>query len=260
MAEGNGGPLVLGELSWPEVRELLPQVEMALIPVGSFEQHGPNLALRCDAALGEAASRRISARLYPRVLVAPTVPWGISPHHMRFPGTITLQPETLVAVLGDIVRSLQQHGIRRFLFVNSHGGNEATVAMAANKLRYELEPSFIGTCNYYRAAMQGDLGGRVKSEFTGHSCELEVSWAMYLAPEIVKRATLSPGKLVLSNLKLRKLGQESGVSIPFRFDQLTENGCLGDATQASVELGRDTFEAALERICLFVEAAIEATP
>lgn len=259
MAADTGNPLILADLSWPEARERLGQVEMALIPIGSHEQHGPNLALSTDGTISDAVARRIGARLYPRVLVAPLIPWGISPHHMRFPGTISLQPETLIALLRDVVWSLTRHGLRRFLAVNSHGGNEATLAVAAGKLRQELDPGFLGVCNWYTVAAQVDSGGRVKSAITGHACEKETSWAMHLAPQLVKKEALSPARLVDSFLPLRSAARAAGVVMPSRMDELSENGCLGDATQASAALGRDTFEPVLDRICQFIEIAVQAT-
>ena len=138
-------PLVLSELSWPEVAEFQDGVEMVLIPFGSTEQHGPNLALSADAAIAESLCLLASATMYPRLLVAPTVPWGISPHHMDFPGTITLEADTLLRVFYDMVDSLTRHEFRRFLIVNAHGGNKEISGVAAQDLGNRCELEFCGS-------------------------------------------------------------------------------------------------------------------
>src|SRR5579871_716459 len=103
-------PLMLADLTWTELREFADQVKVVLIPVGSCEQHGPGMALATDIRLATEVCRQVSARLYPCALVAPPVPWGLSDHHLGFPGTISLHPETFYAVIRDIVTSLLAHG------------------------------------------------------------------------------------------------------------------------------------------------------
>ena len=98
--------LLLADLSWPEIREVRDSVDLVLIPVGSNEQHGPNLAVKMDIASCAEFCRRASAIMFPRVAVAPAVPWGVSFHHMNFPGTITLSTETFIQVLVEIIASL----------------------------------------------------------------------------------------------------------------------------------------------------------
>ncbi|MCB0021339.1 MAG: creatininase family protein, partial [Anaerolineales bacterium] len=92
-------PLVLADLSWPEVAAIKDQVEMVLIPVGSNEQHGPNLSLSMDITGATEFCKKASAMSYPRLLVAPSMPWGVSHHHMNFPGTITLSSATFIQIL-----------------------------------------------------------------------------------------------------------------------------------------------------------------
>ena len=114
-------PLILADLSWPEVRAIQDEVEMVLIPVGSNEQHGPNLSLSMDIKGATHFCNRVSELAYPRMLVAPSMPWGVSYHHMNFPGTITLSSATFIQTLVEVVDSLQQHGFTRFFIVNGHG-------------------------------------------------------------------------------------------------------------------------------------------
>ena len=113
----------------------MPTIELVLIPVGAHEQHGPNIAVSTDTISAESLCQAAAAILGPHVAVAPAVPWGISWHHLKFPGTISLRPTTLIALLEDIVGSLHAHGINRFLIVNGHGGNTAVLATAAEEIK-----------------------------------------------------------------------------------------------------------------------------
>src|SRR4051812_33416260 len=113
-----GQGLMLADLSWPEVADVLERVEVVLLPIGSNEQHGPNLALSMDITGATEFCRRASAMAYPRPLVAPAPPWRVSFHHFNFPGTITLSRDTFSQVLVYIVASLREHGFRRFMIVN----------------------------------------------------------------------------------------------------------------------------------------------
>ena len=90
---------VLTHRSWPEVRSALETVRLAIRPTGSCEQHGPNMTLETDAAICSALTERLAQRLYLWALLAPLVPWGISAHHMSFPGTITLISPMIFAVV-----------------------------------------------------------------------------------------------------------------------------------------------------------------
>ncbi len=94
----------LGRMSWPEVAAALETVELVLVPIGSTEQHGPNLGLGQDHLIAQAFCERAAERLSPRLLALPAIPWGISDHHMNFAGSMTLRPETFLDLLEDVVQ------------------------------------------------------------------------------------------------------------------------------------------------------------
>jgi creatinine amidohydrolase len=234
--------LVLAHLSWPEVKELLPGIEMVLVPVGSNEQHGPNGTLETDTALVYAVCRRVSEELYPQVLVAPPIPWGISFHHMEFPGTISLEMETLKYLLYDVVNSLHRHGLQRFLLVNGHGGNQNLVNVATWKIKEGLKVPFIGACSYFGMG----LGAPV-----GHAGKVEMSLAMYLAPHAVKEDQFTDGDMT---------GYENrvpNVSMPLQMVQRSRNGTLGPIAGASREYGQELGEAAVDGLKRAIEMILE---
>lgn len=259
MAEEHNG-LLLSDLSWPEIRDIRDRVDLVLLPVGSNEQHGPNLAVKMDIASCAEFCRRASAMMYPRVAVAPAMPWGVSFHHMNFPGTITLSTETFIQVLVEVIASLQHHGFERFLIVNGHGGNIAAMNVAAVRASEELQVPFVGACSYFSFSDRSINEKYVKSRITGHACEVETSRAMELVPEIVKSDSLAAGEITDLQMEFNQLAKHYSVSIPYRFDRLTRNGALGDATQASAEFGREMIQSGLKNFTAFCDELIESNP
>lgn len=244
--------LYLYEMTWPEVREALPGVKVAIIPTGSTEQHGPHGTFEVDTARAREFSLRLAERLYPEALVTPCVNLGVSPHHMHFPGTITLSPETYMGVLMDVARSLYQHGIRRFFFVNGHGGNRPTLSLVVNRLHQELGVKAAWASP--TSVADDIIKQRVKSPVTGHACESEMSQVLYLYPPAMKRERAEKGKIrpeVLATYG--KVPVEEGRY----WEELTENGALGDATLSSEELGREVIEVALDRLTQYVKRFME---
>ena len=249
---------ILPEMTWPEAKEALAQAEGALIPVGSFEQHGPNGTFEVDTGRAQGFGRLLAARMHPRVVLAPTVNIGVSYHHMNFPGTVTLRHDTFISVLYDVVWSLQQHGLDKFLILNGHGGNIPALGVLIVRLREELGVKAAWTS--FTSLAKEVIGERVTSDSHGHSCEGEMSQAMVLAPHTVRHEALTPG--AFKGYPYRHLGQGYNLSYAYRFDEITANGALGDARLASEELGRDIVEAALTKAVEFLEdfLADEETP
>jgi creatinine amidohydrolase len=239
------GALMLADLTWTELRDLAPEVRVVLLPVGACEQHGPGMAMATDSRLATEVCRRVSARLRPRVLVAPPLPWGLSDHHMGFPGTITLHPETFYALIRDIVVSLLSHGFRRFLIVNGHGGNMALDDVVCVRLRRETSVELVGAVTYFT----------LTSTPVGHGGEVEASYALALAPEMVK-----PGLLAVERPATVALPDLAPATIPWAFHEMTLSGNLGDPTRASAEFGHALLTPMLDRLCAIVRALGEEVP
>jgi creatinine amidohydrolase len=134
--------------------ELLPEA-IVIVPVGATEQHGPHLATGTDWILAQAIAEQAAALVHeqsPRPLViAPPMPYGASDHHLPFGGTLSISPETLLAVLLDLTRSLRADGGRRLVLVNGHGGNIGVchAAAAAASTRYDVSVAHL---DYWRLA------------------------------------------------------------------------------------------------------------
>lgn len=246
--------MYLHDLTWPELKELLPQVKLAIIPVGSTEQHGPHGCFDYDAAGSREFSRRLAARLYPNALVAPGIQLGVSGHHIHFPGTITLRPETLIAVIMDVAWSLHQHGIRRFFIANGHGGNAPSIGVAANRIKQEYGDEVAWATVPYDGVR--DISAKhAKTEINGHSCEIETSCMLYMWPQSVRRDRLTPGEIRPEAVAARKSASSLAQEARY-FDEITANGALGDATQATEVIGREMVETALDRYAEYLRGFI----
>lgn len=118
--------------TWPEVEEYLERSCGIILPIGSTEQHGPVGLIGTDALCAELIALEVGSRC--QALVGPTLPIGMSQHHLGFPGSMSLRPSTLLSLVFDAVSSLAKHGFRRFYFINGHGGNVAPVHAAFSEL------------------------------------------------------------------------------------------------------------------------------
>nr|WP_309862286.1 creatininase family protein [Bacillus sp. SLBN-46] len=234
-------------MTWKEVEEALQTVKIAIIPIGAHEQHGPHMVESCDAVLAERMAKKLGERMFPYALVTPTINMGVSPHHLNFPGTISLQPTTLIAILKDVISSLKHHGVKKFLLLNSHGGNQSTLNVASMIITEELNVEV-----YYAkttASAKEAIKEHVKSTLFGHSCEREVSEALYLAPELVRPEQLEKGDIQVEG-RWKQLRPGKAIQGFYYYEEMTKNGCIGDGTKASWDIGRQIVEESLDQLTI----------
>ena len=183
--------------TWQEIEQYLQRATGVVIPVGSTEQHGPNGLIGTDAICPETIAHALGER--EDILVGPTLSIGMAQHHMGFPGTITLRPGTLIALIRDTVGSLVTHGFTHILFVNGHGGNIATLQTAFADI--QTTRSFggvagevqLGLHNWFLGARARRLANELYGAAEGaHATPSEVSLSWYAWPEAVKRVPLEP--------------------------------------------------------------------
>ena len=122
-------------MTWPEVRDLLTRTDMVLVPVPSLEQHGLHTPIGTDFFAGVEQAKLIAQRT--DILVAPILLVGQAPYHMEFPGTIALSAETIQQVYFEAAQSLIRHGFRRFVFFNSHVGNQHITRFVVDRINQE---------------------------------------------------------------------------------------------------------------------------
>jgi creatinine amidohydrolase len=247
----------LTDMTWPEVKARLPKVRLAILPTGSMEQHGPHLTFETDIAIATELARRLALQHYPHVVVAPPLPVGMSNHHMHFPGTITWRYDTFMACLEDTLLALSEHGIRRFLVLNGHGGNRAAISVLATTLRYE-EDLMVAACTWFELVREACHKFIPKRRV--HADEIEAAMGLYLAPRIVRKAALSKGMAHSDPYPHTDPGAGGGVEVPYRWEELTPNGAYGDARRATAAMGQELTEAFLERAGEFARSFMAEKP
>src|SRR5580765_2993553 len=120
-------PLLYERLTWPEVRRAAGEDRVALIPVATLEDHGPHLPIDTDLRITNEICRRAAEQRPDDIVLLPAIPHGYDPHHMDFPGAITIGWDTFTKYCTDVGVSLARHGFHRMLFLNGHGSNQNLV-------------------------------------------------------------------------------------------------------------------------------------
>ena len=234
-----------GRLRAPALRQLAAENAIAIVPVGSIEQHGPHLPVQVDALLaGEVAKR--AARLvsaHQPVVVTPVVWSGLAEHHMSFGATLTLDMQTFTALLRCVCTSVVRHGFRRVLLLNGHGGNIAALSVITGELARELEAP-IASATYWHVA-QARFEAILEAQRTvRHACEAETSMLLALEPGLVDTAALAA-----IDPPTEGLGAEGGVYRYRPIADYTESGVIGCPSAASAEKGKQLLDAAAEALC-----------
>ena len=177
--------MLLENLSYVEVEAYLVEKDIVLIPIGSTEQHSPYGLIGTDFITAEAIAREVGKRL--DILVAPTLTYGMSQHHMGFKGTVTLSPETMIGVIKDIVNSFLDHGFRRIVFINGHGGNIEPVKTAFTQLKYENKKGIFEIISWFLLPEVQEIERDIFEDKNGyHATPSEVSITKFLRPEAFK--------------------------------------------------------------------------
>ncbi len=186
----------LPDMAWPEVADLLTRSDMVIIPVAAIEQHGRQGPLGTDFLNSVEKAKLIAQRT--DVLVAPILLPGNSPYHMGFPGTITLKAETIQAVYFEAAQSLIQHGFRRFLFLNGHGGNAATTRFIVDRINQETSAIAVELGEAAAPFMKREaLPGAPVNTFDRHSGVGETSDSLYLTPSLVDMSQAKAAPLTM---------------------------------------------------------------
>jgi len=176
---------LLAELGWPDIAAYLENDDRIILPIGSTEQHGRHLPLDSDVQVPTELARRLSDRT--GVLVTPTVPFGMSVHHLGFPGSLSLRPETLIQVMEDLLRSLYRGCFRRIVILNGHGGNVASIELAQFTVMTDLPLLEVRVRNWWTEPVVCDLLQKtLGTSRIGHADAAETSPLLALRPDRVR--------------------------------------------------------------------------
>lgn len=240
--------MYLADEAWPDLASYFDSESLALVPVGSTEQHGPHLPEGTDHLIAGTLARTAAERS--GYLCAPTITVGVSPHHRQFYGTLWVDPPEFRDYVESLSRNITDHGIDRLVYVNAHGGNvqhlrEVGRRLHRDEVAYAVEwmwdesiPDLVSDCFEHN----GPHGG-----------PKETAMVMHIANDLVHDDRLErarDGGLVTWDTDPRSV---HGARTVYDAIETTENGVLGDQTEATPEKGELLFEAATDQLVTLCE-------
>ncbi len=239
------------ELRWPEFAALDAARAVAVLPVAAIEQHGPHLPVEVDACINEGILRHALARVPDdlQVLALPMQAVGKSDEHLAFPGTLTLDAETLARVLIQLGESVARAGLRRLVLFNSHGGNPQVLDIVARTLRvrYRL---FVVNLMWARLGLPDGLFGAHELTHGIHGGDVETSVMLHLRPDLVdmsRARNFVPWTVAMAE-RFRLLTAEGRIGFGWQTQDLHRAGACGDAGAATARKGGQVVAHASERL------------
>lgn len=239
--------VLLHEMSWTEAKEYFIKSDIAILPVGSNEQHGPQNPLGTDHLIAKGLAEETAKRT--GVLCLQVIPFGVSSHHKQFWGTIHASPKTLKKYVKETCLALSYYGVQKIVIVNGHGGNRCALLEMARELREE--GIFISIFQWWEA-VDKLLPDLFKPEERGHAAAEETSVNLALYPQIV-----SMNRAVDEEPHKHAVKAE-GVSLPLGTVDETSSGVFGKSSTASAERGKIVFEAVVGELVKHVSVLKKA--
>lgn len=236
----------LAEAAWPDAAAL--DTDLAVVPIGSTEQHGPHAPLSTDTiaaeAVAAAGAERFEGEEEEAVLVAPAIPIGIAEEHRQFDGTMWVSEDTFRAYVREATASLAHHGFDRIVLVNGHGGNVDALREVAGRLSRDGD-AYTVPYTWFDSVDAPDMG---------HAGPVETSMLRHVAPELVRDDRLEEAVAGASD----GWGEwVSGVNLAFDSVEFSGNGVVGDPGDADAERGEALLSAAGDALAALL-AAIES--
>ncbi|MGQ7247970.1 creatininase family protein [Halomonas sp. V046] len=243
-------------LSGPDLARAVREDSVAVMVLGAIEQHGEHLPLSTDLDIGEGLLTAALGRLadHQSVLVLPAMSIGASDEHRDFAGTLSLPATTAQALIEAVGDSLARSGVRRLMLINSHGGNQAILHLAALALR-RRHGMLVVKAPYMRLALPDDALPREECRHGLHGGALETAMMLHLAPQRVNTQALAHPRSrgeSMAEVGMR-LGPEGEASFAWLAQDLHPAGVVGNARLASAAMGKRLVDHFGERLAEILE-------
>jgi creatinine amidohydrolase len=239
------------EFTWPEIREAVAENRVAVLPVGTIEQHGPHLPLLTDVITATEMSRRAVQSIPQEAVLMPSVQYAFNEHHLDFPGTIAVRGDTFINYITDVGTSLAHHGFKKILLVNGHGSNVPFLDIAARNITNH-STAICAMVPWWNLVPKKLIAEVRESEFPGgmaHGCELETSVLLYLCGDLVQMDKAEKDLPVQkSEFFYWDLQAPSPVFFQEFFSRYSRTGTSGDPTKATLEKGKRFVDAVVENM------------
>lgn len=223
--------------------------QKAIIAIGATEGHGPHLPTGTDLYIAEGIVKDI-ASAFEDMLILPSIPYGVSDNHMMFPFTLSIEPETLISILEDVLGSLFVRGIYRVIIINGHNGNTAPIEIAGRRIHQKHREMKVTTMPAWWMCAERLLPPATLSNESGwHAGEMETAASMAYFPELVD---LSLAEDCSPRLPFSPL-----MDVKYSIDEMSRNGSVGRPSRATAEKGAAIREALKEEAIRFIRALDE---
>jgi creatinine amidohydrolase len=234
----------IASMTWEEFRDKVNSKTVIVVPVGSTELEGTHLPLGVDTIMADGVAAKLKGE--PGVLIGPTLPVGYSKWFKPFPGTISLEHDTLTRVFLEYCTCLIDNGVKRIVFLNSHRGNNSCIEVAARTLIMERKVR-IGMLSIWKLAndLTSKESGMIKEGKFTHAGEIMTSTIMALEPEAVVINKIAQDSVKSPSGSAFKVKNSLGdtdfqgcvQTIYQDIKDITDTGVMGDPTAASAEKG-----------------------
>ncbi|KXA91477.1 hypothetical protein AKJ64_04705 [candidate division MSBL1 archaeon SCGC-AAA259E17] len=234
------------DLTWPEFKQASDNTDVALIPVGSVEQHGLHAPLKTDSLIAERIGRDVAEKM--KLICCPTVKIGVSAHHKQFWGTLWVSPDTLKNYVREVAESFHYHGVEKVVFVNGHGGNRNTLKETAREIRSQSK-GFAVAWTWFDS-VEEEIKEIFGEEGLLHSDAPETSVLWALDEKAIRKNKLD---------KSRKSGSEEwgkirgGCEITADVVEFSESGTVGNPESADPEKGKKVYQKAKKNLVTLVK-------
>jgi creatinine amidohydrolase len=244
-------PYILAESTWKTIKET--EYKLAILPWGATEAHNYHLpyatdVIEADAIAAEAG--RIAWEKGTKVIVLPTIPFGVNTGQLDVRLCMNMNPSTQFAVLRDVVDVLNRQGIYKLIILNSHGGNDFKTMI--RELGAQYPKMFLSWCNWFKAIDQKDFFENKDD----HGGEMETSLVMHITPHLV-RPLSEAGDGAAKKFRISGI-REGWAWAERKWLQVTKDTGVGDPRKASAEKGEKYFKAVTEKVAQFFKEVADA--
>lgn len=234
-------PYILAETNWKHIKTA--SIDLAILPWGATEAHNYHLPYGTDiieADLIAAESARLAWEKNAKLIVLPTIPFGVNTGQADILLDININPSTQLAILADIIEVLNRQGIYKLLILNSHGGNDFKSILRELGLRFPK--MFLSVCNWFQA-----LDKSIYFDAEGdHADEMETSLLLYFKPDLVLPLA-EAGNGGEKKMKIKGF-TEKWVWAERKWSQISADTGVGDPSAATKEKGGKYFTAVTQKI------------
>lgn len=238
---------ILADTNWKTIKDT--EIDLAVLPWGATEAHNYHLPYATDVFESQsiaAEAARLAVEKGANIIVLPTIPFGVNTGQSDIKLVINLNPSTQLAIVSDIVETLNRQGIKKLLILNSHGGNDFKWIL--RELGLKFPEMFLSTCNWFQALNKKDFFVNDGD----HADEMETSLMLYLKPELVL-PLYEAGMGTERKINITEFS-ESWAWTERKWSKITEDTGVGNPKLATADKGEKYFKAITEKVArLFVE-------